>query len=92
MVNPALTSAERDVLLADAAPALVVDDPKLLRQLLSAAEPESVSEQRWALFRARLQELIEERLNLRRVGVRKLVIGSFSKTTCCKIQLPSLDV
>jgi long-chain acyl-CoA synthetase len=35
MVNPALTSAERDVLLADAAPALVVDDPKLLRQLLS---------------------------------------------------------
>jgi len=45
----------------------------MLRQLLSAAEPESVSEQRWALFRSRLQELIEERLNLRRVGVRKLL-------------------
>ena len=45
----------------------------MLRQLLSAAEPESVSEQRWALFRGRLQELIEERLNLRRVGVRKLL-------------------
>ena len=45
----------------------------MLRQLLSAAEPESVSEQRWALFRGRLRELIEERLNLRRVGVRKLL-------------------
>ena len=45
----------------------------MLRQLLSAAEPESVSEQRWALFRGRLQELIEERFNLRRVGVRKLL-------------------
>ena len=45
----------------------------MLRQLLSAAEPASVSDQRWTLFRSRLQELIEERLNLRRVGVRNLL-------------------
>ena len=45
----------------------------MVRQLLSAAEPPAVNEQRWALFRSRLQDLIQERLNLRRVGVRKLL-------------------
>ena len=59
----------------------------MLRQLLSAAEPEVVSEQRWTLFRSRLQELIEERLNLRRVGVRKLLDPSEGPQLCHQLIL-----
>ncbi len=45
----------------------------MLRQLLSAAEPEAVSQQRWGLFQARLEELVRERFNPRRGGVQKLL-------------------
>lgn len=45
----------------------------MLRQLLSAAEPEPVTQQRWQLFRSRLDELVRERLNPRRGGVQKLL-------------------
>lgn len=42
MVNPALTPAERAYVLADAAPALVVDDPGTLARLLSDGDGRSV--------------------------------------------------
>lgn len=45
----------------------------MLRQLLSASEPETVTALRWGLFEGRLQELIRERLNPRRGGVQKLL-------------------
>lgn len=45
----------------------------MLRQLLSASEPEPVTQQRWQLFRSRLDELVRERLNPRRGGVQKLL-------------------
>ena len=40
MVNPALTSDERAVLIADAAPALVLDDPAVLAEMLDEREGE----------------------------------------------------
>jgi hypothetical protein len=45
----------------------------MLRSLLSSAEPPQLSEQRWALFRSRLQELLKERFNPRRGGVQRLL-------------------
>jgi len=45
----------------------------MLRSLLSSAEPPQITEQRWALFRGRLGELIQERFNPRRGGVQKLL-------------------
>jgi hypothetical protein len=45
----------------------------MLRQLLSSAEPEPVTAQRWALFQARLSDLVAERLNLRRGAVQRLL-------------------
>jgi hypothetical protein len=45
----------------------------MLRSLLSSAEPPQLSEQRWALFRSRLQELLQERFNPRRGGVQRLL-------------------
>ena len=45
----------------------------MLRSLLSSAEPPQLSEQRWALFRGRLQELLQERFNPRRGGVQRLL-------------------
>lgn len=45
----------------------------MLRSLLSSAEPPQLSEQRWALFRSRLQELLRERFNPRRGGVQRLL-------------------
>jgi len=45
----------------------------MLRQLLSASEPEAATQQRWQLFRTRLDELVRERLNPRRGGVQKLL-------------------
>ncbi|MCT0226119.1 DUF3038 domain-containing protein [Synechococcus sp. CS-1328] len=45
----------------------------MLRALLSQAEPEPLSRQRWALFEARLAELLNERMNPRRGGVQKLL-------------------
>ncbi len=41
----------------------------MLRQLLSTAEPEDLSRQRWELFSGRLAELVRERMNPRRSGV-----------------------
>ena len=45
----------------------------MLRSLLSSAESPQLSEQRWALFRGRLQELLKERFNPRRGGVQRLL-------------------
>ena len=45
----------------------------MLRSLLSSAEPPQLSEQRWALFRGRLHELLRERFNPRRGGVQRLL-------------------
>ena len=45
----------------------------MLRSLLSSAEPPQLSEQRWALFRGRMQELLQERFNPRRGGVQRLL-------------------
>ena len=45
----------------------------MLRQLLSSAEPPELSAQRWQLFRRRLADLVQERFNLRRGGVQRLL-------------------
>lgn len=45
----------------------------LLRALLSAQEPPELSRQRWELFQLRLDELLRERMNLRRGGVQRLL-------------------
>jgi hypothetical protein len=45
----------------------------LLRGLLTSAEPPEVISQRWALFRGRLTELIQARMNPRRGGVQALL-------------------
>lgn len=45
----------------------------MLRQLLSSAEPPELSAQRWQLFRSRLADLVQERFNLRRGGVQRLL-------------------
>lgn len=45
----------------------------LLRSLLSSREPADLSEQRWALFRERLQALLQERFNMRRGAVQRLL-------------------
>ena len=45
----------------------------LLRALLSSQEPADLTQQRWALFESRLQELLSERMNLRRGGVQRLL-------------------
>ncbi len=45
----------------------------MLRQLLSSAEPPELSAQRWQLFRRRLDDLVQERFNLRRGGVQRLL-------------------
>jgi len=44
-----------------------------LHQLLSRSEPEDLTRERWDLFRARLSELVRERMNLRRSGVQRLL-------------------
>jgi hypothetical protein len=45
----------------------------LLHQLLSSAEPDTVNQQRWALFQGRLADLVNERMNPRRTSVQQLV-------------------
>lgn len=45
----------------------------MLRSLLSSAEPPAITEQRWALFRGRLSELLQERFNPRRGAVQQLL-------------------
>jgi hypothetical protein len=45
----------------------------MLSQLLSSAEPEELSRQRWQLFSGRLAELVRERMNPRRSGVQLLL-------------------
>jgi hypothetical protein len=45
----------------------------LLRVLLSATEPEDISQQRWSLFHQRLSDLVRERMNPRRSGVQRLL-------------------
>jgi hypothetical protein len=45
----------------------------MIRSLLSGAEPPEVSAHHWMLFQNRLYELIRERMNPRRSGVRALL-------------------
>ena len=45
----------------------------VLHQLLSSREPEQLTQQRWQLFHERLQDLVEERMNLRREAVVRLL-------------------
>ena len=45
----------------------------MLRALLSAAEKAKIREQRWELFDDRLAQLMRERMNPRRSGVRQLL-------------------
>jgi hypothetical protein len=45
----------------------------MLHQLLSSREPEQLTQQRWELLRERLGDLIEERMNLRRGAVLRLL-------------------
>ena len=45
----------------------------LMHQLLSAREPEQLTQQRWGLLDERLRDLIEERMNPRRGAVVRLL-------------------
>ncbi len=45
----------------------------VLRQLLSKKEPKALNDERWNLFGTRLNELIQERMNLRRGAVQRLL-------------------
>ncbi len=45
----------------------------LLRQLISSKEPEKTNNSRWEVFYERLNELINERYNIRKGAVRKLL-------------------
>ena len=54
----------------------------MLRSLLSSAEPPQLSEQRWALFRGRLQELLRERFNPRSGGVQRLLDPQEGQALC----------
>ena len=45
----------------------------MLHQLLSTREPESITQQRWALVHERLSDLIDERMNPRRGAVARLM-------------------
>ena len=45
----------------------------MLHQLLSSREPSDLSKQRWALVDQRLRDLIDERFNLRRGAVQRLL-------------------
>ena len=51
----------------------------MLRQLLSSREPENLTSERWALLDERLRNLIEERMNLRRGAIQRLLDGEQSK-------------
>jgi len=46
-----------------------------LHQLLSSREPAELTDQRWALLNQRLKDLIEERMNLRRGAIQRLLDG-----------------
>ncbi|WP_414153640.1 DUF3038 domain-containing protein [Prochlorococcus sp. MIT 1341] len=52
----------------------------LIHQLLSSKEPETINSQRWILMKQRLTELIKERMNPRRGGVKRLLYASDSIT------------
>tara|TARA_Y100001968_G_scaffold113737_1_gene103161 strand:- start:30478 stop:31044 length:567 start_codon:yes stop_codon:yes gene_type:complete len=45
----------------------------VLRQLLSNKEPEAVNNSRWNILISRFNELVEERMNIKRVGIRNLL-------------------
>jgi hypothetical protein len=45
----------------------------MVRGLLSSHEPPERNEEHWRLFQSRLSELLRERMNLRRSGVRALM-------------------
>ena len=45
----------------------------MVRGLLTSAEPPELVQQRWVLFQSRLSELLQERMNPRRVGVQRLL-------------------
>ncbi len=50
----------------------------LIHQLLSSKEPETINSQRWHLFQERLSELIKERMNPRRGGVKRFLSATSS--------------
>ena len=45
----------------------------LLRQLLSGKEPSNLSQERWELLNTRFNELIYDRMNLKRVVIQKML-------------------
>ncbi len=52
----------------------------VLHQMLSAKEPDDVNGERWLLFNQRLRDLIEERMNLRRGAVQRLLENKYSSS------------
>ncbi len=59
----------------------------MLRQLLSSAEPPEISAQRWQLFHGRLADLVQERFNLRRGGVQRLLDPQEGPELCRQLVL-----
>ena len=49
----------------------------LLRQLLSSREPSKVTKERWDILNKRFQDLIKERMNIRRGAVTKLLHNEY---------------
>ena len=49
----------------------------LLRQLLSSREPSKVTKERWDILNKRFQDLINERMNIRRGAVTKLLHNEY---------------
>tara|TARA_B100000579_G_C22832674_1_gene856880 strand:+ start:1741 stop:2307 length:567 start_codon:yes stop_codon:yes gene_type:complete len=47
-----------------------------LRQLLSNKEPAEISNQRWELLKDRFGELVSERMNIKRITIRKILNSS----------------
>lgn len=52
----------------------------LLRQILSNREPEEVKKRRWKLLSFRFNELIKERMNLRRTGIQNILLDKESQS------------
>ena len=52
----------------------------LLRQLLSTNEPIEENKRRWNSFYERFSDLIEERFNVRRGAVQKLLQRNYSES------------
>ncbi len=53
----------------------------VLRQLLSTKEPTEINKQRWEQLSLRINELIEERLNVKRSSVKKMLLNELELLT-----------